>query len=51
LQVPWERVPASQRAVHAAVLARNGNEAAAREEIAAIQNAKLRPEERKLITP
>ena len=49
VQIPWERVGASQRAVHAAVLGLNGKTAEARAEANAIRLDDLRNEERELI--
>jgi tetratricopeptide (TPR) repeat protein len=51
LDVPWGRVPPSQRAVHAAVLALNGEVDPAKKEIAELSLSELRPEEKKLIDP
>lgn len=51
LQIPWDRVPASARAVHAAVLGQNGDAASARAEAASIRLEDLRPDERELIKP
>ena len=49
LQIPWERIATSQRAVHAAVLGANGKTAEAMAEAAALRWEELRPEERELI--
>lgn len=49
LQIPWERIATSQRAVHAAVLGANGKTAEAMAEVAALRWEELRPEERELI--
>ena len=49
LQIPWERIATSQRAVHAAVLGANGMTAEAMAEVAALRWEELRPEERELI--
>ena len=49
VQISWDRVGASQRAVHAAVLGLNGKTAEARAEANAIRWDDLRKEERELI--
>ncbi len=49
LQIPWERIAASQRAVHAAVLGANGKTDMASEEAAALRWEDLRAEEKELI--
>ena len=49
LQIPWDRVGAGQRAVHAAVLGLNGRTAEAQAEANAIRWDDLRNEERELI--
>ena len=49
LQIPWERIAPSQRAVHAAVLGANGRTDEAVAEAAALRWEDLRPEERELI--
>jgi len=51
LQIPWERVPASHRAVHAAVLGLAGHPTEARAEANAIPMEDLRPAEKELIKP
>ena len=51
LQIPWERIATSQRAVHAAALGLNGRTAEAVAEVAALRWEELRPEERELIQP
>ncbi|MEO6739725.1 MAG: hypothetical protein ABIP20_05695 [Chthoniobacteraceae bacterium] len=49
LQIPWERISTSQRAVHAAVLGANGRTAEAAAEVAALRWEELHPEERELV--
>jgi hypothetical protein len=49
LQIPWERIATSQRAVHAAVLGANGKTAEAMAEASALRWEELRPEERELV--
>ena len=49
LKVRWERFPAGQRAVYAAVLGLNGKTAEARAEAQAVRWDELLPEERELI--
>jgi tetratricopeptide (TPR) repeat protein len=49
--VPWDRAPASHRAIYAAVLGLNGNISEARAQASAIPIDSLRPEERALIAP
>jgi len=51
LQIPWDQVPANNRAVYAAVLGLAGNAGRARSEAGAVRVAELRPEERQLIQP
>ena len=51
LQIPWEKIAASQRAVHAAVLGANGKTAEAMAEASALRWEELRPEERELVKP
>lgn len=51
LNIPWERVGASQRAVYAAVLGANGKTAAAKAQADAMRPEQLRTEERELIKP
>jgi hypothetical protein len=51
LQIPWERVPASHRAVYAAVLGLAGHSAEARAQANAIRLEDLRSEEKELIKP
>jgi hypothetical protein len=51
LNIPWDRVSASQRAVYAAVLGANGMAAEAKAEADALRLDQLRPEERELIKP
>jgi tetratricopeptide (TPR) repeat protein len=51
LQIPWDRVPASHRAVHAAVLGLAGRSDEARAEAGAIRMEDLRPKERELVKP
>ncbi len=49
LHIPWERIAASQRAVHAAVLGANGKTDEAIAETAALRWDELRAEEKELI--
>jgi tetratricopeptide (TPR) repeat protein len=51
LEIPWERVPSAQRAIHAAVVGLNGDSEKAKSEVAALPLDSLRPEERKLVEP
>lgn len=51
LQIPWERIATSQRAIHAAVLGANGMTAEATAEVAALRWEELRPQERELVQP
>lgn len=49
LQIPWERIATSQRAVHAAALGMNGKTAEAEAETSALRWDELRPEEKELV--
>ena len=49
LDIPWEKIASSQRAVHAAVLGINGRTAEAAAEVAALPWEELHPEERELV--
>lgn len=49
LPIPWQRIAASQRAVHAAALGANGRTDEAVAETAALRWDELRPEEKELI--
>ena len=51
LQIPWERIATSQRAIHAAALGANGLTAEAMAEVAALRWEELRPQERELVQP
>jgi hypothetical protein len=51
LTIPWNQVPASQRAVRAAALGLHGNVQAAQAEVAGIPLDRLRSEEKELIEP
>jgi hypothetical protein len=50
-RIPWDRVPASQRAVHAAVLGLSGKTEEARAEANGVRLEDIRIEERELIKP
>ena len=49
LDIPWEKIASSQRAVHAAVLGANGRTAEAAAEVAALPWDELHPAERELV--
>ncbi len=51
LDIPWDRIPPSQRAVHAAVLGANGLTTEAAAEVAALPWDELHPAERELVKP
>lgn len=51
LQIPWDQVPAGDRAVYAAVLGLAGKQSEAQAQAKAIRVEALRPEERELVKP
>ena len=51
LDIPWDKIPSSQRAIHAAVLGANGLTDEAAAEVAALHWDELHPLERELVKP